>query len=46
MLDAGTSPVGRDCGNWQVSPTSVLGGLSSPDYRSDNITNLDLEAKQ
>jgi prepilin-type N-terminal cleavage/methylation domain-containing protein len=48
-LNAGSNPVGRDCGNWNVAPTSLAAG-SAPvggiDYRADNITNLDAEAKQ
>jgi hypothetical protein len=48
-LDAGSSPAGRDCGNWNVAPTSLTAGLSlvdGVDYRTDNITNFDAEAKQ
>lgn len=43
-LSAGTSPIiGADCGTSQ----STAGGLDgSTDYRRDNITNLDAEAKQ
>ncbi|MEI7780636.1 MAG: prepilin-type N-terminal cleavage/methylation domain-containing protein [Planctomycetota bacterium] len=43
-LDAGTNPVGRDCGNWNVDPTKSCGTTSSGS--SDNITNFDAEAKQ
>ncbi len=49
LLLTGTvpTPVGRDCGNWTISPTKTFGaknGTETIDYRSDNITNLDLEA--
>jgi prepilin-type N-terminal cleavage/methylation domain-containing protein len=43
-LDAGTNPVGRDCGNWGVDPTLSCGLTSAG--AADNITNLDAEAKQ
>jgi type II secretory pathway pseudopilin PulG len=46
-LSVGAAPPGRDCGNWQVPPASLYGGLASgPDNRADNITNLDEEAKE
>jgi prepilin-type N-terminal cleavage/methylation domain-containing protein len=48
-LNAGSNPVGRDCGNWGIAPTSLAGGRSlvdGIDYRADNITNFDAEAKQ
>ena len=46
-LNTGTNPVGRDCGNWAVSPASLYGGLATgPDTRADNLTNYDAEAKQ
>lgn len=42
-----SSPVGRDCGNWQVAPTSSMGGPISGSYaHRDNITSLDSEAQQ
>lgn len=46
-LAAGTNPVGRNCGNWEFPPASLQGGRpAGPDTRSDNITNLDAEAKR
>ena len=48
-LSAGSNPVGRDCGNWGIAPTSLAAGRSlvdGVDYRADNITNFDAEAKQ
>jgi prepilin-type N-terminal cleavage/methylation domain-containing protein len=46
-LNTGTNPVGRDCGNWAVSPASLYGGLATgSDTRADNLTNFDAEAKQ
>jgi prepilin-type N-terminal cleavage/methylation domain-containing protein len=45
-LTAGAGPLGRNCGNWQESPTVNAAGRSAPDYRGDNITNLDAEAKR
>ena len=45
----GTWTVGANCGNWQVSPTLTSGSLALTDgidYRGDNITNFDAEAKQ
>jgi type II secretory pathway pseudopilin PulG len=46
-LNTGTNPVGKDCGNWAVSPASLYGGLATgPDTRADNLTNFDAEAKQ
>jgi prepilin-type N-terminal cleavage/methylation domain-containing protein len=45
-LSAGTGPLGRDCGNWQQGPTLNSAGLAAPDYRADNITNFDAEAKK
>lgn len=45
-LDAGTGPIGRNCGNWQASPTLNSAGLAGTDYRADNITNLDAEVKK
>jgi hypothetical protein len=45
-LPLGSSPVGRDCGNPLAATVSRAGGLSgSIDYRLDNVTNLDLEAR-
>jgi hypothetical protein len=47
LLLSDITPVGRDCGNWTISPTKAFGaknGTDTIDYRSDNITNLDLEA--
>lgn len=49
LLLTGTAPTpaGRDCGNWMIPPTKAFGaknGNDTIDYRSDNITNLDLEA--
>lgn len=44
---SGSTPVGRDCGNWTAAPTNTFGKRNTGDpldYRSDNITNLDLEA--
>ena len=44
-LSAGTSPTGRDCGNWSVTPWSSSGGLAENSglKAADNISNLDLE---
>jgi prepilin-type N-terminal cleavage/methylation domain-containing protein len=47
LLLSDITPVGRDCGNWMIPPTKLFGaknGTDTIDYRSDNITNLDLEA--
>ena len=47
-ITSGSNPLGRDCGNWLVTPTSLSAGVSlvnGVDYRADNITNLDAEAK-
>jgi len=44
-LSVGTNPVGRDCGNWEVSPASLYGGpAAGGDDHTDNLTNLDAEA--
>jgi prepilin-type N-terminal cleavage/methylation domain-containing protein len=38
--------LGRDCGNPQVTPPGNAGGKAEgPDYRVDNVTNFDQEAK-
>jgi len=43
----GSTPVGCDCGNWQASPTAVMGNkVGTTDTRGDNITNFDMEAGQ
>ena len=45
-LGLGSSPVGRDCGNPLISPTASAGGLAgSSEWRLDNVTNLDAEAR-
>jgi prepilin-type N-terminal cleavage/methylation domain-containing protein len=45
-LDTGDVPSGLNCGDCTKSPTSTYGGRASdPDYRADNITNFDDEAK-
>jgi prepilin-type N-terminal cleavage/methylation domain-containing protein len=48
-LAAGSSPVGRDCGNWNVDPCKASGQPRAGDgqqYVLDNLTNLDQEAKR
>lgn len=44
-LDAGTTPIlGADCGSSATNAGGLLSGAA--DTRADNITNLDVEAKQ
>ena len=43
QLTAGSSPVGRDCGNWEKPPAFAT---PSGSVAADNITNLDGEARQ
>jgi len=46
-LSQGSSPLGRDCGNWQASPAAVFGNKAgTTDTRGDNVTNFDMEAGQ
>ena len=48
-LALGSSPTGRNCGNPLDATVSRSGGLalsSTTDPRQDNVTNLDLEARQ
>jgi hypothetical protein len=46
-LTMGASRDGRDCGNPMVTPPGNAGGKEEGvDYRGDNVTNFDLEAKQ
>lgn len=48
-LSNASDPVGHNCGNWNVAPTSLAAGsapVAGIDYRADNITNFDEEAKQ
>ncbi|MEX0671563.1 MAG: prepilin-type N-terminal cleavage/methylation domain-containing protein, partial [Pirellulales bacterium] len=46
-LTSGSTPVGRDCGNWTTTNTgSSAGAVDGIDYRDDNITNFDAEARK
>jgi len=46
-IGSSSDPGGLACGDLTMSPTSTYGGKASgPEYRADNITNFDDEAKQ
>jgi prepilin-type N-terminal cleavage/methylation domain-containing protein len=48
-LDSGSSPRGRDCGNWNAEPCRISGRPATGNgaqHVLDNLTNLDEEAKR